>query len=276
MNRSLIILLIATLSALAPQSAHADSDKDRALALFENAKGHYGNGDFQMAADLLRQAYELHHEAILLYNLARSLESLVHGWGHDTDTELALSQVKEAIWAYETYLKSSKKIEDRGAINKRIESLRYRLSEHKKAMAAQMQADMVAEPARSENIVVAPAASRQSKANSKWAWTVTVGGVGILGVGAVVGAFASKRHDEAVAERTQRVAAQKQESSIRLSRTSTALLIGGGIATAVGVTWVLLERGEQEPARRPSGASRRGPAVSLQISPNMVSVLGSF
>ena len=93
--------------------AFAD-DRDRALKLFEDSDKAYKAGKFEKAAELLREAYGLYPEPLLLYNLGRAQEGL--------------GDAKGAIESYERYLKDAKQIKDRGAIERRVDTLKAQLA----------------------------------------------------------------------------------------------------------------------------------------------------
>jgi len=84
--------------------AHAQpstTDRERAVALFRESDAHYKRGEFERAAALLREAYALHPEPLLLYNLARALDGPGDFVG--------------AIEQYERHLKLATGNPDRGA-----------------------------------------------------------------------------------------------------------------------------------------------------------------
>src|SRR5512143_2470066 len=64
-----IFVLLSGVGARADQS-----ERDRALELFDQSDRAYAAGDYGRAADLVRAAYALYPEPILLYNLGRALE----------------------------------------------------------------------------------------------------------------------------------------------------------------------------------------------------------
>src|SRR5438132_8438537 len=93
-------------AAATASQAQPDDHKARALALFADSDKAYKAGEFERAGELLRAAYDLYPEPILLYNLGRALESTNDHPG--------------AIDAYERYLKASPEAKDRGAVERRI------------------------------------------------------------------------------------------------------------------------------------------------------------
>jgi tetratricopeptide (TPR) repeat protein len=84
------------------------------VQLAEDSEKAYKAGHFEDAADLLRRAHELYPEPILLYNLGRALEGM--------------GDAKNAVAAYERYLKDAKQIDDRGAIERRVATLKAQIA----------------------------------------------------------------------------------------------------------------------------------------------------
>src|SRR5689334_14972253 len=105
-----VIARIALALVLAATTAHAQEPRDRAIALFEESQTAYNAGELERAVALLREAHDLFPEPILLYNLGRALEGL--------------GQMAEAADAYEQYLEQATDVDDRAAIERRVETLR--------------------------------------------------------------------------------------------------------------------------------------------------------
>src|SRR5262249_34023367 len=108
--------LVIVVGVLAAARAGADpaADKARALELFKTSDAAYKAGEFEKAAELLEQAYALYPEPILLYNRARALDGM--------------GATQKAIDAYEKYLASAPDVTDRGAIERRIATMREKLA----------------------------------------------------------------------------------------------------------------------------------------------------
>ena len=193
------------------------------------------------AADLLRQAYDLYPEPLLLYNLARALEGL--------------GDMQGAISEYERYLASNATIDDRGAIERRVATL-------KAQVAAAKQADTGPPPPTSPPIDVSPAPSRPPR---RLPWVLAAGGLGVVGGGVVFGLLANKKHEAAVDEPVQAEAARLQSKAKTYATVSNVMLIGGGALLVGGVVWAVLDM------RR---AHREQPTTALhprvEISPTYV------
>ncbi|HEY5927482.1 MAG TPA: hypothetical protein VIV11_37615 [Kofleriaceae bacterium] len=104
------VLLLASAAALAQPTP---AKRKRAGELATESAKHYKRGEFEVSVALLRQAYALYPEPNLLYNLARSLEGMADKRG--------------AVDAYKRYLANAKRIEDRGALERRIKLLEREL-----------------------------------------------------------------------------------------------------------------------------------------------------
>jgi len=103
--------VVFLVSAIA--SADPASDKQRAGELAAESAQHYKRGEFELSAALLRKAYGLYPEPNLLYNLARSLEGM--------------GDKAAAVEAYDAYLQTAKQVEDRGAVERHVATLKAEL-----------------------------------------------------------------------------------------------------------------------------------------------------
>jgi len=211
----------------------------RALELFEQSARAYREGRFQDAVDGLLEARRVKPEPVLLYNLGRAYE--------------ALGRTIDAADAYDAYLREEANAPDRRAIEGRIATLRAQAAELEKARAAPAAATS---PERAPE---APPPREPSPTIVPW----VVAGAGLAGVatGVVLGAFANGRHDDAVAERSQARAAEKQDAAESLASAATVTLIAGGIVAAVGLAWLGLDA----LARPRSSSLARGGGTSFAL-----------
>ncbi|HEY5921482.1 MAG TPA: hypothetical protein VIV11_07415 [Kofleriaceae bacterium] len=226
MPRVLIVLVVVVWAA----SAHAD-DRDKALALFEDSDKAYKAGKFEKAADLLREAYRLYPEPLLLYNLGRAQEGLGDAEG--------------ALESYERYLNDAKEIKDRGAIERRIATLKAQLDKQA-AEAKQREED---EKRRLEEEERRKREEEERRRNpprpidnrspqEKYGPWITMGAGGLVTLtGLYFGIRASSTHDDAVATPIQRDADELQHSAERSATIANVLFVIGGAAIAGGVAW---------------------------------------
>jgi tetratricopeptide (TPR) repeat protein len=99
--------------SIAPQPGGLD--RERALELYEQASGHYQRGDFRRAAVLLREAWGLAKEPVLLYNLARACENAGY--------------LMCAAESYEQYLRIEKDLQDEAGLRRRLAVLHEQIAE---------------------------------------------------------------------------------------------------------------------------------------------------
>ena len=269
---TLVVLLCAALNIVSPidlaraEDALADTDrsaKARALRLFKRGKEEYRLGLFKRAAATLRQAYALHPEPVLQYNLARTLEGL--------------GDTRGAIEAYERYLLDATDIPDRGAVARRIVSLKeqQRRTEalqrereqnvrHRSSAAARALTPKTQPPA-------APAAVTHTNGSGALLGPLITSGTGVATlIGAtVVGIVARSKHNSATEDTVQRSAADKQDSAESLAMTANVMFAIGGALAAGGVIWWLV----QHFSNPEHGGSSK---VSALVGPRGLQVVGRF
>jgi len=224
--------------------AHAQpstTDRERAVALFRDSDAHYKRGEFERAAALLREAYALHPEPLLLYNLARALEGLGDFVG--------------AIEQYERYLNLATEIPDRGAIERRLETLRAQVAKPTATDGdpAARTTPLVSDTRTDGAIGVVPGTHEGDRrvdrgepamqaSPRRLPWLIGGGGVVVLGTGVLFGYLSQARHDAAVDEPVQREAARLQDQASSYATLSTSALIVGGVAVVGGAAWAVLDR----------------------------------
>lgn len=217
--------------------AYADDNRDRALKLFEDSNKAYKSGKFEDAADLLRKAYDLHPEPLLLYNLGRAQEGL--------------GDRKGALESYERYLAEAKQVDDRGAIERRIATLRGQIEQQQ----ADEQRRLDTERKLREQPPPPPVDDRTPlEAYGPWA-TIGAGGL-MIGTGVVFGIRSGAKHDDAIAAPGQRDAAELQSSAEKYATIANVLFVVGGLATAGGVGWKVWQ----------------GKQTTVQVAPTSVAV----
>ncbi len=229
-------LLVASAAAqpAAPAEEATEDNRTRALTLFDESELLYRDGKFDEAAAKLEEAYSLHKEPILLYNLARARD----GNG----------EFEAAVIAYREYLDSAEEIRDRGAIERRIETLSHRIAEQKKLEAERAQAKQKLTEMEKKEQDRAPEGGGGSVLTGPLAWVVM--GVGLAGVavGGVLGAMASSKHDEAAAEPVQVDAVARQDEAEGMAiGANIAFAVGGVLAVGGGTLAIIGLVGSSEP-----------------------------
>ena len=104
-----------------PALAVAQPAREKALDLFDESKVHYRAARYRRAAELLREAYALYPEPVLLYNLARSYEGL--------------DEPRRALEHYRSYLDEEPGAANRAAVEQRIAGIERRLEKRAPARA---------------------------------------------------------------------------------------------------------------------------------------------
>lgn len=197
--------------------------QQRALALFELGGEKYREGDFSGAVELLTEAYELHPEPVILYNLARAYEGM--------------GETVQARDTYSRYLDSGAEIEDRGAIEGRVASLTRQIEE-REALERERAA---LEAARRGNEGDEEEEEGPPRDVSLPPWLVAAGGVVMAGVGVALVPVAQSRHDDAVDEPEHQRAFRLQDEAKRLNRTGLTLVALGAAVAAGGIVWGIVD-----------------------------------
>jgi tetratricopeptide (TPR) repeat protein len=264
--------------------AAAQTAPESAIELNHRSAELYRNGHYSEAAALLREAYRIQPEPILLWNLARACEML--------------SDYACAVAAYESYLPNAGP-GDRISVEQRLATCRAALAAAAAVLPAPSPAvpppaapppaapppaapDPAAEPRHDPDdepaiSVSPPPALRAPPAPRRRLRTIlplAVGGIGTagIGIGVALASVARSRHDEAVLDPSQRSASRKQElAESMMHRANVALVAGGTLATA-GLVWWLLDARSERAATRSPGASR----LRLHIGLGSVALGGAF
>lgn len=230
------------------------SPKAQAAALYQESVVSYRKGDFATTVDLLKRAYALDPEPVLLYNLARAYEGL--------------GDIDAAIDTYTKYLAADPQAKDRGAIEQRLTTLRRERDER---IALQKQNET--ERARAEEARRQAAAKKNEPPppapKSRSAAPYLVGGVGVAGIGTGVVFFlmASSQHSNAESEPIQQIAEQDQNRAKTYSTASTVAFIAGGALLAIGATWWILDTPKNPPSTQPAARVGVGPGhVNLEVT----------
>jgi tetratricopeptide (TPR) repeat protein len=227
---------------LAAATARAGGDKRaHAVQLAEDSEKAYKAGHFEKAADLLRRAHDLYPEPILLYNLGRALEGM--------------GDAKDAVAAYQKYLQDARQIDDRGAIERRVATLKAQIE--REQQPSQPKDDTQAIPPKDDSQPVTappplpppspteeplparsvPAGPTEEPQTSYLPWsTIGLGGAMVV-TGALYGWRASANHDDAVNEPSQLKAAQLQDAAKHDASVANALFIVGGAVALGGAVW---------------------------------------
>jgi tetratricopeptide (TPR) repeat protein len=216
LTRQALPSLVLSLSIFLASTAGAETaDAERAKDLFEQGSSAFHAGEFPRALELFREAYAIDPHPILMYNIARSEESL--------------GNAKDAIRAFRKYLELAPEAEDRGAVEQRISTLAKQLAEKQ---ALERQRDKARRDAAAER---ERAKRRPERKVSPVPWIVAGAGVALVATGGVLAFVAKQKHDDAEAEESSRSAEDADESSRSYARWANVSFVAGG-ALAIGGT----------------------------------------
>lgn len=242
-----LFLALLCESALA-QPGGTQQSRDKALELFRQSEDEYRQGRFEEAARLLEEAHRLHGEPVLLYNLARAYEGM--------------GERDKAVDAYQRFLDGSPDAKDRGAIEKRIETLKKEIEEHRRVERDKQRLER---EKRSPPPPPPPPREVESASPDPWPWITAGAGIALIGTGAVFGVLSGAKRDDADADPEHRSARQTFRDAEGLATTANVLFIVGGVVAAGGVTWILLSSSEDSK-----------PGAALSVGPGSVAVGGRF
>ncbi len=231
-------------------AAPPNDDAHRAVELFERSATAYDAGRFADAVQLLKDAYRLRPDPVLLYNLARAYEGM--------------GALADAVEAYTRFLTAQPTAKDRGAIEARVATLRAQLDEQ-----ARLERERdVAQRARQEQAVrLHRAEAEQAKAAtpprrpSAIPWVVAgVGGAG-LATGAVFGVLSAARHSAAISDAQASIAGDQAQART-FATVANVTLVAGGVLAALGLGWGLLDLRASR-----ASADTRGARVTWNLGP---------
>jgi len=248
------LMFLLAVPALGRAQASDDEDLQRAVELFERSETLYNGGQFEEAADLLRQAYALHPDATLLFNLARALEGM--------------GDLDGAIESYERYLREASDPPDRGAVEARLDTLRVQRA----ALAREAESWGESEEVEAEPEAAPPpddAAEEPTELNVDPApWLVLAGGVVLLGVGAGLGVNAGDLASRAQAEPVMAEAVALHDDANAFATAANTLLVLGGLTTLAGFVWGIVSVALSD--------GGEGERATLRIGPASIALTGRF
>jgi tetratricopeptide (TPR) repeat protein len=224
----LVIVLLALPSLVAGvcQAAPRTAEERQALELLHKSEEKYNEGKFDEAITLLRQAYALHAEPVLLYNLGRSYESS--------------GDLEHAKESYAAYLEHDPNAADRKSVEARIASLDRQIEERRALQRDRDEERQRAQRSRRAKQPEKNAAPAEKRSSSALPWLVGGAGVAVAGAGLVFGILAKDRQSQADEERYQADAAREQDKAKRLATIANISFVAGGVlfASGLGILWL--------------------------------------
>jgi len=243
-----LVCLSLSIPALSVAQAPADA-RARALALFKESAAHYAEGRYSVAVALLEEAYSLHPEPKLLYNLGRAHE--------------AAGEVKAALKAYETYLQSEPPSARTEEVSQRMDQL-YRETA---PWPEENGEGSTRDPPRatSQTVPQEPASAEEAPSRRTVPWILVGSGTGFLATALTVGILAGAQHRQAERESVQTEATQLQDGAERKALAANLMAGAGGALLIVGGAWLLFG-GSEESGKQAARKANLAWSVRLGVS----------
>jgi tetratricopeptide (TPR) repeat protein len=224
--RWLIVLTLVLVAGTAgAQEPAPEPEPDPAAERLKQAEAKYAEGDYLGAIELLEQARALDPAPATFRLIGRAFE--------------ALGDLERAAEHYEEYVRRAPQASDRGEVEQRALNIRRRIA-LRKAIAE--------EPApEPEPPMTEPVTERPVEGITPWPWVIAAVGASGVVAGAVMGVLAEDAHDDAVAEPSALAAEDLQGQAETLAAGANLAVILGGLATAIGAVWGIVELTRSEP-----------------------------
>lgn len=196
---------------------------------------------------MLLEARSLTREPILLYNLGRAYEGL--------------GELERALAAYEEYLQEAPRAPDRETTERRVEALKREIAERKAAPPPTPTPAPATPPPAAAQPAAAPPPPPPITRNPSVVPIVVVGaGLATLAGGGVFGLLTNRAHDDAVANPRGPGATSDQDRAETFSVVANACFVAGGVLTAAGIAWTIVDRTGTAPG---TGTGRSSAALRL-------------
>ncbi len=244
-RRAAWVAALCACSATA-QLAWADEVPDKAQVLLEEGRVAYRDGRFADSVKLIKEAYDLKPEPVLLYHLARAYE----GQG-----ELELAEQ-----AYSRYLREEKQISDRGNIEQKIASLKKLVAERKQLAAEAKKAQ--GRPAAEPDQKAKPPPDSPKESVNPFPWVLFGSGALICGAGGVMGGIALSKNDDANEAPNQKEAVDAREDADAFAVVATVGYVTGGVLAGIGLIWGIVDVATLGPAEKTALRVRVGPTAA--------------
>ena len=257
------LVLLATVASAAPKTTSpAQKDAD---ALFEAAQASYQSGKYQDAITQFKQAYDLVHDPVYLFNIAQSYRKV--------------ADCTSADEYYRRYLQEAPKAENRQKVEQWLEELRPCVEQRQQDQEAARKSQEEAERLRRERAlaeqqrpVVTPTETTVDRGAPLRIGGIALAGIGAvgLGVGIVYGVKGSQIRSD-IDEQCSRtcqwdspaILAMHEDGKTANTRAAIGY-IGGGVAVIGGVALYMFGRTRIETVTVTPGSG--GATVSAKLS----------
>jgi len=217
-----------------------EAERQRAMELFEKSEQRYRAGALEEAQRLLLEAYALDPNPVLQYNLGRVYE--------------ALGKLEEAAGAFRAFLDGTPDAPDRGAIERRIETLEKQIADRKVLESRERERAKKPPPPPKPPSV-------QNTGPGAAPWVIAVAGAAVVVGGVISGVLADKAHDDAAKDPSFQGAQDSQDKAETLATIANLGFVVGGAAVAVGVGWGLMGQPDAPPDPNAKRAWQGAPAT---------------
>jgi tetratricopeptide (TPR) repeat protein len=250
------LLLLFGLLGTTAQAEPTAADRKRAGELATESAKHYKRREFEVSVALLRKAYALYPEPNLLYNLARSLEGM--------------GDKRGAVDEYNKYLATAKRVDDRGAIERRVTMLERELAEKQspaptkpREPKTEAAAPAIEPPGPPLDVPLAdPFAPPPEKVTGPSKLPLIPIGVGVAAIGAGItfGLRARELERSAIKDPVAFDASKDYADAVTNARVANILFVAGGAVLAAGVVWEVFELRAQR---------KNSDAVTMTVHPTL-------
>jgi tetratricopeptide (TPR) repeat protein len=257
------LLVLASVASAAPKSG--SPAQKQADTLFEQAQASYQSGKYQDAITQFKQAYELVHDPVYLFNIAQSYRKV--------------ADCTSADEYYRRYLAEAPKAENKQKVEQWLEELRPCVEQRKQDQEAARKSQEEAERLRRERELAQqqrPVAAPVETTVDRGA-PLRIGGIALAGVGAIglgVGIVYGVKGSNIRADIDEQCSLtcqwdspdiQAMHADGKSANTRAAIgYIGGGIAVLGGVALYMFGRTRVETVMVTPGAG--GATVSAKLS----------
>jgi iron complex outermembrane receptor protein len=218
MKRFAVLALVMSMEL----AAAAQSTKTPAADLARDARKAFDAGQFDVAAQLLEQAYALQPAPALLFNIGRA--------------QLQAGHLEDAVAAYKRYLEAAPDATDANAVRTTIDELEARM-----AREAELRKQAEEAKERREAPPPAPIVVR-SESHTPIPWIVAGAGALTLGASIPLWIVGSNAHADAIAAPDVRTSDAKQNTAQSFATATTVTLVVGGALLAIGLVWGIVDR----------------------------------
>jgi tetratricopeptide (TPR) repeat protein len=204
-------------------------DEERAFMLYEQGRQAYREGRYDEAITLLNESYRLKPEPVLMFNIAKAYESR--------------GRLKEAIQAYEDFLKTAKEVPDRATIESKVVNLKAALQKEEDDARAKAKAEAAAKtPVNKPDVAPSLPLARDEEASANPVpWIIAgVGGAGLIAGGVLGGLALSKNGSVETATSQQEAQAARSSAEGMALGSNIAFGVGGAVLLG-GAIWGIVD-----------------------------------